>query len=157
MLSFIRYRQVKESGFSLIELMVAIMIMGILTAIAVPMYLNQKKVAIDATAYSDAKNAASQVETGVSNYPDTRCVELEGDKTEASTDKEPTEIFLYTNSGCTGSAETVTTILSEGNRMWISGDPYSELGYTIIVTNKNGSDDIENPGVKYVSNLGGIQ
>lgn len=55
------YRQRKESGFTLIELLVVILIIGILTAIAVPFFINQRKYAIDATVQSDIVNASRTV------------------------------------------------------------------------------------------------
>lgn len=52
-----------EDGFTLIEILVVVLIIGILAAIAIPVFLNQRQKANDAAITSDVVNAAKVVET----------------------------------------------------------------------------------------------
>ena len=58
----------REGGFTLIELLVVIIIIGILAAIAIPVFLNQRKKGYDAQVKSDLRNAATAEETYLTDY-----------------------------------------------------------------------------------------
>jgi type IV pilus assembly protein PilA len=57
-----------EGGFTLIELLVVIIIIGILAAIAIPVFLNQRKKGYDAGIKADLRNAATAEETYLTDF-----------------------------------------------------------------------------------------
>jgi len=137
MRAFTKAMNKKDKGFTLIELLVVIIIIGILAAIAIPIFLNQRKKGVDASIKSDVKQFATQVET---YYTDNQTYPASSSGWSAA------------GTDITVGSETVT--VSDGNHLkyTLSGNTYVICGY-----NTKGTADAETNAFKYDSAAGGLQ
>lgn len=111
MLARIRKAQEEhEGGFTLIELLVVIIIIGILAAIAIPVFLNQRAKATESGMKSDLRTVANELET---YFTDSQAYPATADVTQAAAG-DPVDVDSA-NGGNTVEVSDVETVIDYTN------------------------------------------
>ena len=131
-----------EQGFTLIELLVVMIIIGILAAIAIPVFLNQRKNAVDSSMKSDLRTVANELE---SIYTDTEAYPAIATFASAVP---PAQVTTVTAGRTvrTSKGNTFTYVLSDGT-VSAAGEVFC-----VAAANPKGTH-----GWAYISNQGGLQ
>ena len=135
-----------EQGFTLIELLVVVIIIGILAAIAIPVFLNQRKSAVDASIKSDLRTVATNMETWYTqhqSYPG------------SVTNSTATSGSVTLGTG----TDAVTIPTSAGNVITVvtSGTGVATGTFEITGYNANGNASDSTKAIKYDSDGGGLK
>ena len=127
-----------ESGFTLIELLVVMIIIGILAAIAIPVFLNQRKNAVDASYKSDLRTVANEME---SYYTDNEVY--------------PAGVAAATAAGATVPVGTTNVKVSKNTSVQILFKDATRTAYCVLAVNATSGKGSHNWA--YMSDQGGLQ
>jgi type IV pilus assembly protein PilA len=134
-----------DQGFTLIELLVVMIIIGILAAIAIPVFLNQRKKAVDASMKSDLRTVAVEMETSFTDnnaYPAVATPATGG---------------VATLTPAVGAATTVTL----SNQNVVNGTVPARAGatgtYCLLAVRATGAQAGSQTAWVYISDKGGLQ
>jgi len=120
MLNKLRVRTQSESGLTLVELLVVMLIIGLLAAIAIPAFFNQRDKAKDSSAKESVRTAQTAMETYSTDHDGSYAGVVIGDLTAIEPTVDPATVI--TDSGGSGNPGTNSyqvTVTSD------SGDTFS--------------------------------
>jgi type IV pilus assembly protein PilA len=146
-----------DGGFTLIELLVVMIIIGILAAIAIPIFQNQQKSARDSATTSDVRNVATNIQSALVKYPDASVITIAdnapvgtGSGLDANGDG---VVVLTVGDGVTSDNSNVS--VSKGTDIAVAETAPGE--YTVDGWNTSGKSYVAASHLVYDNTNGGLQ
>ena len=138
MVQKLRQRSNGEDGFTLVELLVVMLILGLLAAIAIPSFFNQRDKAQDADAKATVRTAQTAMETFATDNDGSYGGVTEGDLTTIENTLDAEQLTAVAEADG-GDGYSITATSSTGNTFTIDRDGVTgQSTYTCTATGEGG-------------------